>query len=162
MFHISFTSTVTQVYHRFVGTMAPSPIETGAIEASRDAETLGILESTTQDPSTIVPVPGFGFLPFWYYEQMEHLAREFNIDQMFMNDSASRDQSRCDIVQLLFNNSVMPVEYDDPSRMCPPMFDNASCFPATPPGVVVTIPCMSSYLGVPYNISGKNRKLQSN
>ena len=120
-----------------------------------DADASGLLERDTPDPYRIVSVPGFGFFPYIFYEHMEHFARELRIDQTFVNDSMGRGQSRCDIVKALFENGVMPVEYDNPSEMCPPMFDNASCFPATPPGEVVSIPCMSSYLGVPYNSSGK-------
>ncbi len=40
---------------------------------------------------------------------------------------------------------------------CPPLFEGASCFPATPPGTLRVIPCMESYAGVLYNTSGRRR-----
>lgn len=120
-----------------------------------DADASGLMERTTPDPYRVVSVPGFGFFPYLYFEQLEHFARQLGIDQKFMNDSTSRDQARCSIVKALFDSGVMPVDYEDQGAMCQPMFDNASCFPATPPGQVVAIPCMSSYLGVAYNSSGK-------
>ncbi len=41
------------------------------------------------------------------------------------------------------------------ARVCEPLFEGASCFPATPPGTVRVIPCMESYAGVEYDTSGR-------
>ena len=39
--------------------------------------------------------------------------------------------------------------------LCPPLFDNASCYPATPAGLLMEIPCMEQYHGIRFNTSGE-------
>ncbi len=63
---------------------------------------------------------------------------------------------------MLYDHGIAPfVDFggggggDSTLLACSPLFDNASCFPATPAGTVMEIPCMEEYLGVPFNTSGK-------
>ena len=43
-------------------------------------------------------------------------------------------------------------------EMCPPMWDRASCFPATAPGQLSIIPCMAEFKEVYYDTTGRTLK----
>ena len=119
---------------------------------------------------SVVPVPGFGFLPRPFYSQFLNLSRTLQLDRLFpdqveANDTFRRNSAKCDIVVQLFQAGVLPFAEGDnddasssSSRLCAPLFDGASCIPATPPGTLRVIPCMYSYAGVQYDTSGKKKK----
>ena len=139
----------------------------GSMSSSRATGAAPLFPSEEGD---VLAVPGFGFLPQWFYEQVESVSDEFGLNAI--NDTWHRNSAKCQIVELLFNQSVFPIashanaESDsDPAAaaaareaaavMCPPLFDNASCFPATPAGHLMEIPCMEEYHGIRFNTSGK-------
>ncbi|TRY79517.1 hypothetical protein TCAL_09333 [Tigriopus californicus] len=105
------------------------------------------------DPEAIIAVPGMGFLPQWFVRQFESLSDQLKIDELFRNDTWRRNKANCDIVSQLFESGIVPIP-SEVNSWCPPLYDNASCFPATPVGQVMVIPCMSEYSGVPYDTSG--------
>ena len=43
------------------------------------------------------------------------------------------------------------------ATMCPPMWDRASCFPATHAGQMSVIPCMAEFNEVYYDTTGRTR-----
>ena len=46
-------------------------------------------------------MPGFGFLPQWFYEKVEGVSDEFGFNQI--NDTWRRNSAKCQIVELLFD-----------------------------------------------------------
>ena len=110
--------------------------------------------------SDVLAVPGFGFLPRWFLAQLESHSEEMGVGAI--NDTWLRNSAKCQIVEFLFGQGVFPSassaasdESDPPAAMCPPLFDNASCYPATPAGRLMEIPCMEEYHGIRFNTSGK-------
>jgi len=74
------------------------------------------------------------------------------------NDTERRNSFLCDIIHVMYNSGIMPhkdVAVGSGSlAMCPPMWDQASCLPATPAGHVSVIPCMAEFKDVYYNTTG--------
>ena len=103
----------------------------------------------------VLAVPGFGFLPRWFLAQLESHSEEMGVGAI--NDTWLRNSAKCQIVEFLFGQGVFPSNAgsDPPAAMCPPLFDNASCYPATPAGRLMEIPCMEEYHGIRFNTSGK-------
>ena len=103
----------------------------------------------------VLAVPGFGFLPRWFLAQLESHSEEMGVGAI--NDTWLRNSAKCQIVEFLFGQGVFPSSAgsDPPAAMCPPLFDNASCYPATPAGRLMEIPCMEEYHGIRFNTSGK-------
>jgi len=108
-------------------------------------------------------VAGFGFLPRWYAQQLRDFSRQMGIDERWpgltdANDTLARNSAKCGVVRQLFEAGVVPNGDElDPGggEICSPLFDGASCFPATSAGEVRVIPCMDSYGGVQYNTTGE-------
>lgn len=109
-----------------------------------------------------VAVPGFGFYPVELFHQFKAFTKD--IDKKFRdstdgNETSAKNQAKCDIMSLLFGEGLVPTELTGikagATEYCDFFFDGASCFPATPAGVVRVIPCMESFAGVPYDTSGK-------
>ena len=137
----------------------------GSMSSSRATAAASLFPSEESD---VISVPGFGFLPRWFYEQVEGFSEEFGLNAI--NDTWHRNSAKCQIVELLFNQSVFPfashadAESDSAAAaavMCPPLFDNASCFPATPAGRLMEIPCMEEYHGIRFNTSGRKCMVHS-
>ncbi len=131
----------------------------------------------------IEAVPGFGFMPRWYFELFSFLTANISASPLAtvtapFNDSDGSAgvanpppaviatplySEKCDVVMELFKQGLAPFGPADGSPLeeevkqaaCEPIFDTASCLPATPAGEVVVIPCMEVYRGVRYDTSGK-------
>lgn len=140
--------------------------------SSFSSRATGAASLFSPEEGDVLAVPGFGFLPQWFYEKVESVSDEVGFNQI--NDTWRRNSAKCQIVELLFNQSIFPfapraAAEADPSAaaaaaaadMCPPLFDNASCFPATPAGHLMEIPCMEEYHGIRFNTSGKAETTQT-
>lgn len=153
----------SEASRRASGTMSSS-------RAAGGAASLFPPEAEAEGGDEVLAVPGFGFLPQWFYEKVESVSDEVGFNAI--NDTWRRNSAKCQIVELLFNESIFPfasraAESDadadagareaqtESAAMCPPLFDNASCFPATPAGHLMEIPCMEEYHGIRFNTSGK-------
>lgn len=80
------------------------------------------------------------------------------------NETHIRNYLKCGLVKKLYENGLAPfvnITPGDPNysavedTVCPPLFEGASCFPATYAGTLRIIPCMDSYAGVEFNTAGK-------
>ncbi len=61
-------------------------------------------------PDSTVPVPGFGFLPRWFYSRLLSYSLAWGIDDRYprpldANDTLRRNSAKCEIVSLLFEVS---------------------------------------------------------
>jgi hypothetical protein len=54
-----------------------------------------------------------------------------------------------------FRNVTVTEDGSASGVMCPPLWDRASCFPATPAGTLSVIPCMAEFKEIYYDTSGK-------
>ena len=93
--------------------------------------------------------PGFGF---WTRDQAQLLA-EVTRDSP---DLVADHGTLCSVISYLFNNSENVTEADGSTvAMCPPYWDDLSCFPATEVGQLSVIPCPQYILKTPYDTSRK-------
>ena len=126
-----------------------------------DGYTLDPLSQVNRsNPNAPVKFPGFGFWPLWYWETFRNLTVSRNVTQTAAS-SGERNRAMCDIVDELFAAGLQPVSHDllaaaadtaedTVAQLCQPLWDEVSCFPATPAGLTRVIPCMSEFDGVRY------------
>ncbi len=60
------------------------------------------------DPDSLVSVPGFGFLPRWFYSDFRRLSSDIDSlypDRMDANDTERRNSAKCGVVTLMFEVS---------------------------------------------------------
>ena len=135
------------------------------MEVYLDGYTLDPLSQVNRsNPNAPVKFPGFGFWPLWYWETFRNLTVSRNVTQTAAS-SGERNRAMCDIVDELFAAGLQPVSHDllaatasydtavpqeAAGGLCQPLWDEVSCFPATPAGHIRVIPCMSEYAGVRY------------
>ena len=117
--------------------------------AANSAENFSELHRKFFDPLSsqdgyYLSFPGFGF---WTRDYAEFLANfTEKTPEMLANNGKF-----CEVISYLFHyqHGVNNTE------MCPPFWDDLSCFPATPVGQISVIPCPEYILNTPYDTSSK-------
>ena len=101
-------------------------------------------------------------------DQFNNLTSLLRIDETFpnkldVNQTKQRNEEKCNVVQMMEDSGLSPfgarLRDGTAEEGCAPLFDSASCFPATPPGSVRVIPCMDYYSGVAYDTSGRIHRI---
>ena len=109
-----------------------------------------------------IAFPGFGYWPRWYADTFRNLSLKAALPN-YLNDTELRNRNLCDIVTFMYKEGVVPnrnlaldrVEDGVSGIMCPPLWDRASCFPATHAGQMSVIPCMAEFNEVYYDTTGR-------
>jgi len=104
---------------------------------------------------TIIPVPGFGFLPLevsrTIHSQFKDYLRASNLTQSDVPLDIS-DEIKCNSIVILHWKDFYPELAARPAEaVCPPKWDNASCIPPTMAGETAVFPCMSVFKGETYS-----------
>ena len=113
---------------------------------------------TASAPEDPISIAGVGFFSREFYSNVSSYFDQIDEqypDRIDPNDTYRRNSAKCDILAALFENGIVDSVVSGIERACPPLFDRASCFPATPAGILRIIPCMESYKGVEYDTTGK-------
>jgi len=99
----------------------------------------------------VVPVPGFGFFPSVMKEELEEEAEDFlreglvNITGMQTLSVADIDMYKCTMVTVAWRHFFPWLQNLPPEEVCEPLWDGASCVPATTVGSHAVFPCMNMY-----------------
>jgi len=115
-----------------------------------------------------IAFPGFGYWPRWYADTFRNLSLKAALPN-YLNDTELRNRNLCDIVTYMYKEGVVPnrnlaldrIEEGVSGIMCPPLWDRASCFPATHAGQMSVIPCMAEFNEVYYDTTGRRAFLMT-
>lgn len=105
------------------------------------------------DVADVDPIPGFGFYSTEWSNQFHSLVNDLGLS--VINNTERRNSAMCQVVDYLWQQQ----NRSDDAPHCSPLWDNASCFPATPEGTVRVIPCMKEFSGVVFGSAGKGNQL---
>ena len=94
--------------------------------------------------------PGFGFWPRDYAEFLANFTAD-------IHEYTASHSLFCELIKSIYTNQHAQVNplLNDTETMCPPFWDDISCFPATDAGEQSVIPCPEYILGTPYDTSGR-------
>lgn len=114
--------------------------------------------ATWSDMRQLIAFPGFGFLPRWYATYL------FNFTRGFPEAFLSNYSAMCNVVSQFYDagiSPVAPVNGGSAQNTCSPLWDTASCFPATVAGQVSVIPCPAEVSGLFFDTSKNATRLCS-
>ena len=97
-----------------------------------------------ESEAEFVAFPGFGFWPREYAQLLANITA--GAPEILLNHG-----ELCKIIAFLFEQQYGANQTD----LCPPLWDNLSCFPAIEAGQLSVIPCPQFILNTPYDTSSK-------
>jgi len=109
------------------------------------------LDSWGWHEDQVVAVPGFGFFPSIMKEELEEEAQDFlreglvNITGVQNLSVADIDMYKCTMVTVAWRHFFPWLQDLPPEEVCEPLWDGASCVPATSVGAHAIFPCMTMY-----------------
>ena len=94
--------------------------------------------------------PGFGFWPRDYAEFLANFTAD-------IPEYTASHSLFCELIKSIYTNQHAQINplLNETEIMCPPFWDDISCFPATDAGEQSVIPCPEYILGTPYDTSGR-------
>jgi len=135
---------VIEIYHQ------PEDYQRKLMETYPDYSSEEYLDGWGWQEDQLVPVPGFGFFPSQMKEELEEEAQAFlreglNITGVQNLSVADIDMYKCTMVTVAWRHFFPWLQDLPPQEVCEPLWDGASCVPATSVGEHAIFPCMTMY-----------------
>ena len=130
-----------------LGTTVGSPALHGALNKFFTP----LLDAQNAGEEDVLAFPGFGFWPKWYAEYVYAASTQIGLDDSFFES----DANICNIIQTLHPDISNGSSDSSQGKICGPLWDELSCFPAAVAGQISEIPCPEEIKGVPYDTARK-------